>query len=376
MRIAYLSTFYPYRGGIAQFNGSLYRAFERRTDTEIQAYTYSRQYPNFLFPGTSQVVAATDPADPVPALRILDTVNPFSYYKTAREILNYKPDLLLMKFFMPYFGLSVGTVARLERRHGIKTISLLGNVVPHEEKPGDIALTKFFFRQNDAFITLSKAMQSDLLALKPDARFLYHPHPIYSHFGTPTNKLEARQRLNIPPDRKVMIFFGFIRKYKGLDIVLEAMQHLPDNYYLIVAGEVYGGFDDYQQIIDKHNLAHRVQLHVRYVSDNEVPDLFCASDICVLPYRSATQSGVIPIAYHFEIPVVVTDVGGLREVVEPFNTGVVAPDTSPLSVAQAVEECFYRNSTDNLSGNIHLFKQKYSWDNLAETVLEMYRQLQ
>lgn len=376
MRIAYLSTFYPYRGGIAQFNGSLYRAFERRTDTEIQAYTYSRQYPNFLFPGTSQVVAATDPADPVPALRILDTVNPFSYYKTAREILNYKPDLLLMKFFMPYFGPSVGTVARLVRRHGIKTISLLGNVVPHEEKPGDIALTKFFFRQNDAFITLSKAMQSDLLTLKPGARFLYHPHPIYSHFGTPTNKLEARQRLHIPPDRKVMIFFGFIRKYKGLDIVLEAMQHLPDNYYLIVAGEVYGGFDDYQQIIDKHNLAHRVQLHVRYVSDNEVPDLFCASDICVLPYRSATQSGVIPIAYHFEIPVVVTDVGGLREVVEPFNTGVVAPDTSPLSVAKAVEECFRRNSTDNLSGNIHLFKQKYSWDNLAETVLEMYRQLQ
>lgn len=376
MRIAYLSTFYPYRGGIAQFNGSLYRAFERRTDTDIQAYTYSRQYPNFLFPGTSQVVAATDPADPVPALRILDTVNPFSYYKTAREILNYKPDLLLMKFFMPYFGPSVGTVARLVRRHGIKTISLLGNVVPHEEKPGDIALTKFFFRQNDAFITLSKAMQSDLLALKPGARFLYHPHPIYSHFGTPTNKLEARQRLNIPPDRKVMIFFGFIRKYKGLDIALEAMQHLPDDYYLIVAGEVYGGFDDYQQIIDKHNLAHRVQLHVRYVRDNEVPDLFCASDICVLPYRSATQSGVIPIAYHFEIPVVVTDVGGLREVVEPFNTGVVAPDTSPLSVAKAVEECFRRNSTDNLSGNIHLFKQKYSWDNLAETVLEMYRQLQ
>lgn len=376
MRIAYLSTFYPYRGGIAQFNGSLYRAFERRTDIEIRAYTYSRQYPNFLFPGTSQVVAATDPADPVPALRILDTVNPFSYYKTARAILNYKPDLLLMKFFMPYFGLSVGTVARLVHRHGIKTISLLGNVVPHEEKPGDIALTKFFFRQNDAFITLSKAMQNDLLALKPSARFLYHPHPIYSHFGTPSNKLEARRRLNIPPDRKVMIFFGFIRKYKGLDIALEAMQHLPEDYYLIVAGEVYGGFDEYQQIIDKHNLAHRVQLHVRYVSDNEVPDLFCASDICVLPYRSATQSGVIPIAYHFEIPVVVTDVGGLREVVEPFNTGVVAPDTSSLSVAKAVEECFRRNSTDNLSGNIHLFKQQYSWDNLAETVLEMYRQLQ
>lgn len=375
MRIAYLSTFYPYRGGIAQFNGSLYRAFERRTDVEIQAYTYSRQYPGFLFPGTSQVVAPNDPADPVPALRILDTINPLNYYKAARKILSYKPDLLLMKFFMPYFGLSVGTVARLLHRHGIKTISLLGNVIPHEERPGDIALSKFFFRQNDAFITLSKAMQSDLLALRPGARFLYHPHPIYSHFGTPTNKLEARKRLNIPPDRKVMIFFGFIRKYKGLDIALEAMQHLPEDYYLIVAGEVYGGFDEYQQIIDKYNLAHRVQLHVRYVSDNEVPDLFCASDICVLPYRSATQSGVIPIAYHFEIPVVVTDVGGLREVVEPFNTGVVAPDTSPLAVATAVKECFYRNALHNLSGNIHLFKQKYSWDNLAETVLEMYRQL-
>jgi glycosyltransferase involved in cell wall biosynthesis len=376
MRIAYLSTFYPYRGGIAQFNGSLYRAFERRNDVEIQAYTYSRQYPGFLFPGTSQVVAEDDPADPVPALRILDTVNPLSYYKTAREILDFKPDLLLMKFFMPYFGLSVGSVARLLHKRGIKTISLLGNVIPHEERPGDMALSKFFFRQNDAFITLSKAMQADLLSLKPGARFLYHPHPIYSHFGTPSRKLEARKRLNIPPDKKVMIFFGFIRKYKGLDIALEAMQYLPKDYYLIIAGEVYGGFDEYQQLIDKYNLADRVQLHVRYVSDNEVPDFFCASDICVLPYRSATQSGVIPIAYHFEIPVVVTDVGGLREVVEPFNTGVVAPNTSPATVADAVQECFNRNQVENLSGNIHLFKQKYSWDNLAETVLEMYRQLQ
>lgn len=375
MKIAYLSTFYPYRGGIAQFNASLYRAFERRGDVDIQAYTYSRQYPNFLFPGSSQVVAPDDPADAIPAARILDTINPLSYYATARTILQYKPDILLTKFFMPYFCPALGTIARIVRRRGVRTISLLGNVIPHEQRFGDIALTKFFFRHNDGFITLSKAMQKDLLSLQPDARFLYHPHPIYSHFGTPVSPQQARQQLQIPQDKKVLLFFGFVRKYKGLDILLEAMQHLPEDYYVLVAGEVYGSFDEYQAIIDKHNFANRAQLHIRYINDREVPALFCASDLCVLPYRSATQSGVIPIAYHFEIPVVVTDVGGLREVIEPFGTGVVAADTSPHTVAQAIQECMQRNLHQGLRENINRFKQQYSWDNLAATVLEMNAQL-
>lgn len=375
MRIAYLSTFYPYRGGIAQFNGSLYRAFERRSDIEIQAYTYSRQYPHFLFPGSSQVVAPDDPADAIPAVRILDTINPLSYYATARAILQDQPDILLTKFFMPFFCPALGTIARLVRKQGVRTISLLGNVIPHEQRFGDIALTKFFFRQNDGFITLSKAMQKDLLSLQSDARFLYHPHPIYSHFGAPVHREQAREQLGIPAGKKVLLFFGFVRKYKGLDILLEAMQHLPDDYYVLVAGEVYGGFDDYQAIIDKHNFANRAQLHIRYINDREVPALFCASDICVLPYRSATQSGVIPIAYHFEIPVVVTDVGGLREVIEPFGTGVVAANTSPIVVAQAIQECVRLNLHQGLSENINQFKQQYSWDNLATTVLEMNSQL-
>ncbi len=374
MKIAYLSTFYPYRGGIAQFNGSLFRAFERRSDVEIQAYTFSRQYPGFLFPGSSQTVAPNDPADPIPALRILDTINPISYYRTAQEIQNFRPDILLMKFFMPFFCPALGTVAGRLRKRGVAPLTILGNVIPHEQRPGDLALMKYFFRQNDGFITLSKAMQADLLSLKPDARYLYHPHPIYSHFGAKADREQARRELGIPPGKKVMLFFGFIRKYKGLDIVLESMQYLPNDYYLIVAGEVYGNFDEYQAIIDRLGLADRVQLHVRYVSDNEVPALFCASDVCVLPYRSATQSGVIPIAFHFEIPVVVTDVGGLREVIEPFGTGTVASNTHPHTVARAVEECFQRNLHHGLSDNINRFKQQYSWDNLAATVLQLHKE--
>lgn len=373
MKIAYLSTFYPYRGGIAQFNALLFN--ELNNKNECRAYTFKRQYPKLLFPGKSQMVETDDKTQEVASIPVLDTINPLSYLKSAKEILKFSPDLLLTKFWMPFFAPSLGTVARKLKRYGTKTISILDNVIPHEKRIGDIAFVKYFLNQNNGFVVMTEAVKSDLLKLKPDAKFLLHPHPLYDHFGEKLSKELARERLGIEQDKKVLLFFGFIRSYKGLDLLLEAMSKLSDDYLLIIAGEVYGSFDEYDKIIKLYNLGKKIKLFTRYISDEEVKLFFNASDVCILPYKSGTQSGIIGISYHFDVPVVATDVGGLAEMIKPFDTGIVVGKPSVENILSGIHSFFREVAYSKYIDNIQKYKKIASWKSLAESICKFYDEL-
>lgn len=373
MKIAYLSTFYPFRGGIAQYNAALFRQFEK--EHSIMAFTFTRQYPDLLFPGKSQYVESGDVADKIESIRVLDSINPFNWGVAARKIMDFHPDLLLMKFWMPFFGPSLTSVANKLRKNGTKIISILDNVMPHEKRPGDIFFTRRFLNANDGFIAMSNTVKNDLLKLKPGAVFNFHAHPLYDHFGAKLDKAEARQTLGIPEDKKVLLFFGFIRGYKGLDVLLNALKLLDESFIVLVAGEVYGSFDEYDRIIAENNLGERVIRHIKYIGDNEVPAYFSASDVCVLPYKSATQSGIIGITYHFDLPVIATDTGSLREMVEPYGAGMIIDKAEPAMLSEAINKYFNDNLYREFSDNIDKYKTENNWKTLAESILELYDKL-
>ncbi len=368
MKIAYLSTFYPYRGGIAQFNAALYRSFQK--SYQVQAFTFLRQYPNMLFPGTSQFVQKDDVVDKIEAIRVLDTINPIGYLRAANKIKSYEPDLFITKYWMPFFAPSLGTVSKNLSSSTVK-ISILDNVIPHEKRAGDLTFTKYFLNHTDAFVVMSDTVKDDLLSLKPNAKHISHIHPLYNHFGNKIEQKIARDKLNLPFDKKILLFFGFIRDYKGLDILLEAMKELGDDYHLLIAGESYGSFDKYDKLIESFEIEHKVTKHVRYIADNEVPLCFSAADACILPYRSATQSGITAIAYHFDVPMIATNVGSLKEMIEPNQTGFLVERPDPKLIADAVKEVFSGYLLDQYKANISKYKSIASWDSLSRAIVDL-----
>jgi glycosyltransferase involved in cell wall biosynthesis len=365
MKIAYLSTFYPFRGGIAQFNADLYRAFEH-LGCNIKAFTFIRQYPNALFPGTSQFVTEKDKTDKIPAERVLDTLNPVTFLTTAKKIKKFKPDIVLTKFWLPFFGPSLGRVLKSTKKYA-SNISIIDNAIPHEKRPMDKSFAKYYFKQNHKFIVMSSSVKDDLLSLHPSANVSYHPHPLYDHFPKIIGKDKARKELGLNQSDKILFFFGFIRDYKGLDILIESLKKLPENYKLLIAGEIYGDFSKYDKIISDNGLSNRVIKYVRYIDDNEVPLFFSAADVCMLTYKSATQSGIIGIAYHYNLPVIATDTGGMKEMIEPYNTGIVIPQADTNLISQAVLRFF--NDPKDFGLKVGDFKAKASWKNLAEFIL-------
>jgi len=369
MRIAYLSTFYPFRGGIAQFNALLYE--QLAMFNEVKAFTFKRQYPDFLFPGTSQYVNENDDVKKINAFEVLDTINPLTFIKTAKEIRRFQPDLMITKYWMPFFAPSLGYVAGKLRKSGTKLISILDNVIPHEKRFGDIFLTKYFINRNDGFVVMSDSVKNDLLKLKPDAKYIKHFHPLFDHFGEKVEKEKARQKLGIDLNKKVLLFFGFIRDYKGLDILLQVLSKLNEEYLLVIAGEVYGSFEKYDNIINKLQIGNKVKKFIRYINDDEVPLFFSASDVCVQPYKSATQSGIVGISLHFDLPIISTDVGGLREIIEEYNTGIVVRKPEAELIREAINE-FFRRDVGLYLENIRKFKEICSWKSFAEKILEFY----
>lgn len=370
MKIAYLSTFFPFRGGIAQFNASLYRELEKHHDT--RAFTFTRQYPHLLFPGATQYVTPADKVDEIPAQPMLDSINPFSYRKTAAIMRAYAPDLVLTKFWMPFFAPSLGYVASKLRRRGATAIAILDNLIPHERRPGDMLLVRYFLQRYDGFIVMSKTVEHDLLKLWPEARYKLKPHPLYDHFGATLPIGEARQKLGLPREKKIILFFGFIRAYKGLDNLIRAAAYLPDDYCVMIAGEMYGDFASYQTLIDETQTASKIKLFVRYIDDAEVPAFFSAADVCVLPYKSATQSGIVQIAFNFNLPVIVTDVGGLAEMVENGETGLVVDSPTPQELAARIRFYFENKLEQNMRQAIAQKRRYFSWAGFAEAVMELY----
>jgi glycosyltransferase involved in cell wall biosynthesis len=361
MKIVYLSTFYPFRGGIAQFNANLYKELQK--EHEVIPFTFKRQYPEFLFPGKTQYVTANDNAVPVDSIPVLDTANPLTYRINARKIAKTKPDVLIMKYWMTYFAPSLGSVANYLKKKGCKVVSILDNVIPHERRFFDKSLATWFLKQNSGFAVMSESVKDDLLSLKPDARFILQEHPLYNHFGEKIDKRFAIEELELNPEKKTLLFFGLIRDYKGLDLLIAAMSLLDESYQLVIAGESYGDFRKYRQTIESSPACSRIKTLNRYISDDEVPRLFSAADLLVTPYRSATQSGVIPVAYHFDVPVLATDVGGLKENIERAGTGIVClPDVESLS--EGIRK-FFQLDRNIFIENIQKEKKALSWETFA-----------
>ena len=372
MKIAILSSFYPYRGGIAQFNANLYN--ELRKTHSVNAYNFKRQYPTILFPGKTQLVQETDSAIKVESVPILDSANPISYITSAKIIRNWNPDLLLMRYWMSYFAPSQGYVGR-NQNSGTKVISILDNVIPHEERFFDKPFTKYYLNSNDGFIVLSDAVRDQLLKFKPNAKFLNTPHPVYNHFGNKIERELALSKLKIDSRKKVILFFGLIREYKGLDILIDAFSKLDNSYHLIIAGEAYGSFDLYETLINNSPLKENISLFNKYISDDEVPLFFSASDVCVLPYRSATQSGISAVSSHFELPLITTNVGGLKESIEKPGTGIVVDRPDSELIAKAIKSYFDDSLKDLLKTNIYRENQILSWENFANKLLNFYKTL-
>ena len=365
MRIACLSTFYPYRGGIAQFNASVFGELGR-THT-VQAFNFKRQYPEFLFPGKTQFVDKNDVAAPVESVALLDSANPFTYISTAKAIAEWKPDVLLLRYWMSYFGPSLGFVGRRLKAKGCKVIAILDNVIPHEKRFFDKPFTKYFLSGVSGCISMCSEVDSDLQHLRSDLPHIILPHPLYDHFGPKLDRAEALKALGLPAGRKTLLFFGLIREYKGLDILLEAFRSLGDDYQLIVAGEPYGSFEPYQKIIDSLPGKDRIKLVTDYIGDSDVKAYFSAADLVVLPYRSATQSGISAIAYHFDTPLVVTNVGGLEETIGQRGTGLVAERPEPACIVAKVEEFF--NSPETRERCLHGIlreKERLSWTSFCK----------
>ncbi len=372
MRIAYLSTFYPFRGGIAQFNADLFEELSK--NNEIKAFTFTRQYPDFLFPGKTQYVTEEDTATVIESFPVLDTANPFSYCSAAKEIGKYKPDVLIMKYWMSYLAPSLGWIAKQQKKKGCKVISILDNVLPHERNILDKPLTKWFLNQNSGFIAMSESVKQDLIDLYPNANYITKAHPLFNHFGNKKDSIEAKKTLGLDLDKKTLLFFGLIRDYKGLDLLIEAMNQLDDSYQLVIAGESYGSFDKYREQINRNKNIKNIKVFNTYISDAEVPLFFSAADVCVLPYKSATQSGISSIAYHFEVPLIITDTGGLKEVVENAGTGLVCASIDANAITNSIKQFYTEDSSKFIKG-IQQQKEELSWRNFANALIEFAKKL-
>lgn len=376
MKIAILSCFYPYRGGISQFNACVLQELEK--SHTVKAFNFRRQYPDILFPGKTQYVTKDDNAVPVESQALLDTANPFSYIATARAIREWNPDLLIMRYWMSWFAPSLGYIAR-HMKKGCKVISILDNVVPHEPHFFDRPFTKYFLKPQDGFVVLCNAVRQDLLNIMPDARHICTPHPLYSHFGEKMQREEAEKAVGIKNgNTKNILFFGLIREYKGLDLLIEAFGKLDKSYRLIVAGEPYGSFEKYQKLIDASPNKENIILNTNYIEDSQVSKYFSSADVCVLPYRSATQSGISSISYHFEVPMITTDVGGLRETIGERGTGVIMENGEPATIARAIEDYFTPENAGmrgEMILNIRKEKERLSWGTFCSKLEDFYKTL-
>jgi len=369
MKISIISTAYPLRGGIAHFVGLLYR--ELRKENEVSVVTFKRQYPKIFFPGKSQLEAG-DETEKIPSRVSVDSVNPFNWLLEGLRQKSEAPDLIIFKYWMPFFAPCFYVISALARLNGkTKALVVCDNVLPHERKPGDKMLTKLFFSAVDYFILLSNKVLEDLLSLKPAAAYKVLPHPVYSNFGLPVPKKQAREKLKLK-DEKLILFFGFIRDYKGLDLLLEALAKLKDSEIkLIVAGEFYTDKDKYLSLIEDLKIGGSVRLFTDFIPSGEVKYYFSACDAVILPYKSATQSGIVQIAMNFRKPVIATDVGGLKEVVLNNKTGFIVDEINPEKLAAAIQKFYTENREEEFVANVEREVEKYSWSRFTEGIYEL-----
>jgi glycosyltransferase involved in cell wall biosynthesis len=379
MHIIIVSTAYPLRGGIAHYIALLASHLCRRHTVEI--ITFKRQYPKILFPGKSQEERGTQPyqSEIEPAPQMVDSINPFNWVNVAKALRNRKPDLIIFKYWLPFFGPCFGTIAKLAKRGtNTKVLFICDNVIPHERRPGDVVFTKYAFKQADYFIVQSEAVERQLREHFPGSKYRKVPHPVYEIFGKRMEKAEAKKLLGISA-KNLILYFGYVRPYKGVMVLLEAMQQLRawqselGEVQLLLVGEFYDDEQKYRRLARELNLDSCVRFVADYVPNEEVSRYFCAADAVVLPYLSATQSGIAQIAYNFDKPVIATNVGGLTEVVLNEKTGLIVPPNDPVALAEAVRRFYSENREEEFSENVKIEKRKYSWERMVETIEELVK---
>jgi len=373
LRFAFVGTAYPMRGGIAQYNALLCRELEREGH-QVDVYSFTRQYPSILFPGKTQMEEGADPA-PVSARAMVDSINPLTWYRAADAIARGRPDVLLFKYWMPFFAPCFGTIARRVRARvpGCRVILICDNVIPHERRLLDGAMTRYMLGAAHAFVVMSKSVLDDLRLFRPGAPATLVPHPLYTHFGEPTPRAAARRALGWSDAERVLLFFGYIRRYKGLDILLRAMPeiHASTGARLAVLGEFYEDRAAYDAIVRDCGIERIVTMTGNYVPNEGVGVHFSASDLVVLPYRSATQSGIVQVAYQLERPVLCTRVGGLEEMVTDGETGLLVAPEDPGAIARAVARYFNEGLEDRLVAAVRRVKAGMGWDALARAIVEL-----
>jgi len=375
MKIALIGTAHPYRGGLAAYNERLAKALQEQGH-QVTIYTFTVQYPNFLFPGKTQYSVEPPPVD-LHIVRSINSVNPLNWVKEGQRIGKSKPDLVIVKFWLPFMGPCFGTILRgVKRISGAPVVTIVDNIIPHEARPGDRAFTRYFVKPVDAFIAMSQSVLEQI-SLFSDRPKRFSPHPIFDNFGQVAPREVAHAKLGLDPSHKYLLFFGLIRDYKGLDLLLEAFadeRFRNSGINLIIAGEYYTDRAPYDALIEKHQLAPDIIQVDRFIQDSEVADYFNAADLLVQPYKTATQSGVTQIAYHFNKPMIVTNVGGLAEMCPDGKVGyVVSPEPAP--IAEAIFRYFEGKDQKKLTAGIAEEKKKYSWDILTQNILGLRDQV-
>ena len=375
-RVIIIGPAHPLRGGLATFNQRLANAFTDQGHV-CSLLSFSLQYPDFIFPGTTQYSSEPAPEN----LRIdtkINSINPFNWIRTGNWLKKQQADLIIVRFWLPLMGPALGTILRRARKNKkTKIICIADNVIPHEKRPGDKPFTRYFLKSCDAFITMSEKVMSDLRLFEKTKPALLVSHPLYDNFGAILPKTEARMHLGLPADEKIILFFGFIRKYKGLDLLFEAMA-LPAiknaGIRLLVAGEFYEEEKGYQEQIDLLGIREQLYLRTDFIPDSEVKYYLSAADAVIQPYRNATQSGVTPLAYHFEKPMLVTNVGGLPALVPDKKVGLVT-EPDPAAIAGGILQ-FYQLGEDYFIPHLREEKKKYSWDRMVSSLTQLANDIQ
>jgi glycosyltransferase involved in cell wall biosynthesis len=371
-KIIIIGPAFPLRGGgIATFNERLAKEFiDEGFDKNI--YTFSYQYPSFLFPGKTQYSSEAAPEN-IPIKIKINSVNPFNWIAVGNELRKLKPDIIVVRYWLPFMGPCLGTILRrVKKNHHTKIICIADNVLPHEKRPGDKMCTKYFIKPVDGFITMSEKVLADLKVFAKEKPAKLVPHPLYDNFGPIISKKEARKKLAISEEDKVILFFGFIRKYKGLDILLNAFKMLIteskiENLKLLIAGEFYEDQKNYEVLLNDPLIKNHLILHTHFIPNTEVKYYLCAADCVMQPYRSATQSGVTPLSYHFEKPMIVTNVGGLPSMVPDQKAGLIAEPNAG-SIAKKIGE-YFKLGEDFFLPQLREEKKKYSWENIVKAIL-------
>jgi D-inositol-3-phosphate glycosyltransferase len=374
MNVVIIGPAYPLRGGLATYDERLARAFQAAGDA-VRIVTFSLQYPDFLFPGQTQYSTEPGPTD-IDIEVSLNSVNPLTWWQVGRKLRRERPDVVIFRFWLPVMGPALGTVARLVRGNGhTRVVAITDNVIPHEKRPGDGPLTRYFLRACDGFVTMSRSVLEDLQRLgygqKPA---LYRPHPLYDNFGPIIPRSQALATLGLPADGHYLLFFGFIRAYKGLDVLLEAfadarLAALPVK--LLIAGEFYEDAAPYEALIKQHQLENRIVRATDFIPNEQVASYFCAADLVVQPYKHATQSGVSQIAYHFERPMLVTNVGGLAELIPDGEVGYVVPPNA-VAIADALVDFYTHPAKQSyFEEGTRQVKKQFSWEVMVAALKEV-----